>query len=120
MMNATLDLIRDLIADKEGARERAERFLRTVTPRWDAENEILVATHPEDGKEYEVRLEDVNGSLRVHAWHRDQDNPDGKFCLELDDGGGDWSETCLMAVLMDCPLSDCLFFVSDEFEYEWA
>lgn len=115
MMNRTLDLIRDLVAGKEGAKETAERFLRTVTPRWDEENERLVATHPDDGNEYECELEDVNGSIRVYA----QMGSDGKIHLEIGEDH-DFSETCLVGILTDCPLSDCMFFVSDEFEHEWG
>jgi hypothetical protein len=115
MIISALDCIRDLLADKADARKTAELFCRSVKPQWDGERECLVAIHPDDQRQYEVAVQDCNGSLGV-SFCRDED---GALRGELSDDSGDWSETCLIAILRDCDQQQSVFFVDDSFEFSW-
>lgn len=120
MILSALEHIRELLDNLPDARSRAERYITQVLPEWDKETEQLWAFHPDDNERYPVRIEDVNGSLRVHFSVDD----DGELLAELDDGSGDWSDTCLVAVFDDIdentgPPPDRVWFVSEAFTYDW-
>ncbi len=119
MINTALYHIRELLANYNlETIASAEKFMRTVTPRWDSDRECLVIAHPDNGQELGIKLEDVNGSVTVHA----SLGEDSELILEMDDSYGDWSETCLVAYIDDdcgIPQMERTFFVSDDFTYDW-
>ncbi len=119
MTRALIDTIKDLLAGEAGAADKARALLQEVTPAWDADAERLVCVHPKNGETYPVKLEDVNGSIVVHAELGD----DSQLTLEMDDSYGDWSETVLVVYFQfpdDAPTGlQFTYLASEDFKYDW-
>jgi hypothetical protein len=101
------------------AEQQATRAIRTVVPTWyagdDETEDSLVCVHPDNGETYIVDLQDCNGSNSISA----RLSEESALELRLDDLSSDFSDTCLIAVFKDCPLEQCVFFVSAAFQYDW-